>query len=70
MINQAAYDAWVFDQLEPDQQRLYVGRVSKNETPAWATPFPEHLIKNAPPELTDREREEREDDFLRKHGIV
>lgn len=62
------YDVWVYDQLYPDE-KLYVGRRVPRPVPNYAIPFPEHLIKNAPPEVTDKEWEEREDEYLRKHGI-
>lgn len=61
-------EVWVYDQLQPDE-RLYMGRRTPRPVPGYAIPFPTHLIKNAPEELTDRQREEREDDFLRSKGI-
>lgn len=70
MINQAAYDAWVYDQLEPDQQRLYVGRKQPRSVPAWATPFPEHLIARAPEEIDQQERDRRNDEFLKQNGVL
>lgn len=63
------YQAWLFDQLEPDQERLYVGRKEPKPTPAWVIPFPDSLIKNAPPELTELQLEEREDLYLMSKGI-
>lgn len=62
------YEAWKWDQLNPDE-RLYMGRRTPRPVPGYAVPFPDHLIKNAPEEITDRQREEREDDFLRKHVV-
>lgn len=61
-------EVWIYDQLQPDE-RLYMGRRTPRPVPGYAIPFPEHLIKCAPEELTDRQREEREDDFLLGHGI-
>lgn len=62
------YESWKWDQLNPDE-RLYMGRKEPRPIPGYAIPFPERLIKNAPPELTDLQLEEREDDFLRKWGV-
>lgn len=65
---QFGYDAWLYDQLQPEE-RLYVGRKVPRPVPGYAVPFPSHLIKNAPEELTDRQREEREDLYLLSKGI-
>lgn len=62
-------EVWIYDQLQPEE-RLYVGRKVPRPVPGYAIPFPDHLIKNAPEEITDLQREEREDDFLLGHGIV
>lgn len=62
------YQAWVYDQLEPEE-RLFVGRRPPREVPMWAMKFPEHLISRSPEEMTEREKEERNDEYLRKHGI-
>lgn len=59
-------EAWIFDQLEPDQARLSVGRRAPRPK---AVPFPEHLISKAPPEITDQEWEIKEDEYLRQRGI-
>lgn len=61
-------EVWIYDNLQPEE-RLYVGRRTPRPVPGYSIPFPPHLIKNAPPELTDKELEEREDDFLKAHGI-
>lgn len=61
-------EVWIYDQLQPEE-RLYIGRRTPRPVPGYAIPFPENLIKNAPPELTDQQLEERQDDFLRAHGI-
>ena len=63
------YDAWLFDQQEPNLERLYVGRRKPIPTPNYAVPFPEHLISKAPPEITDQEWEIKEDEYLRLKGI-
>lgn len=62
-------EVWIYNMLEPDNERMYVGRKEPKPTPAWAIPFPSHMIKNAPPELTDLQREEREDLYLMSKGI-
>lgn len=62
-------EVWVFNQLEPYQERMYMGRKEPRPVPSYAIPFPDSLIKNAPPELTELQLEERENDFLKLHGI-
>lgn len=58
------YEVWKYDLLEPEE-KLFVGRPSRH-IPTWAMKFPDHIIKT---ELTEAQKEEREDDFLRQHGI-
>lgn len=62
------YEAWLYDIMEPGNE-IYMDRMLESRH-AWTEPFPEHLIKNSPEQITDLQREEREDDFLRKHGII
>lgn len=62
------HEAWVWDQLQPND-RLFVGRKQPRSIPAWAEPFPEHLIGRAPEEIDQQERDSRNDEFLKQHGI-
>lgn len=68
MINQAAYDAWVFDQLEPGN-KIYQDLMLRSSH-SFLIPFPEHLIKNAPEEIDQQEKDRRNDEFLKQHGVV
>lgn len=62
--NSYRYQAWIFDQLEPDIQQPFTGRSTKNprEIKGWQ-------MRNYNPELSEREKEEREDEFLKRHEI-
>lgn len=62
------YQAWIRDQLEPEE-KLYVGRKPPREVPQWAMKFPDHLIGRSPEEMTELQKDERNDEYLRKHGI-
>lgn len=62
-----AYQAWIHSQLE--DERLYVGRRTPRPIPHYAVKFPEELISKAPPEITDKEWEIKEDEWLRLKGI-
>lgn len=63
---QFGYDAWLYDSLNPDEN-IFLGRYSPKkpkDKPGWM------LKAEARQEMEEREREEREDDFLRQHGIT
>lgn len=62
------YEAWIWDQLEPND-RLFAGRKQPRVIPAWAEPFPERLIGLAPEEIDQQERDRRNDEYLKQHGI-
>lgn len=55
-------EVWVFDQLEPDQERLYVGRKQPRQTPGW-------IEKAAPIDVDEQEYERKQREYLKKHGI-
>lgn len=59
------YEVYKYDLLEPEE-KLYVGYKPPRHVPIWAMKIPDYLVRR---ELTEIEKEEREDDFLRKHGI-
>lgn len=52
---------WIYDQLNPDENRPVRLKDPKS--------LAEYIIKNAPPELTERQLEEREDVYLMSKGI-
>lgn len=62
------YEAWVYDQIEPND-RLFVGRRQPKVLPAWAEPFPDHLIKNPPEEIDQVEKDRRQEEYLKKFGL-
>lgn len=62
------YEAWVWDQLNPED-RLWVGRKPPRVIPAWAEPLPSHLIGRAPEEIDQQEKDRRNDEFLKQHGL-
>lgn len=63
------YEAWVWDQLEPSD-RLFVGRKAPRLTPAWAEPFPEHLIGISPEEIDQQEKDRRNDEYLKSKNVL
>lgn len=57
-----SYQSWLYDTLEP-HEKLFVGRRPPRKPKAW-------MMKPPPrPTLTEKEIEEREDDYLRKYGL-
>ena len=62
-----AYDVWVYNQLEP-QEELFMGRTPPRHIPFYAIKFPDYLINQAPPSITEQEWDERQDQYLREHG--
>lgn len=62
MTHSTSYQEWVNSQYEPEE-KLFVGRYPPREPKAW-------MLKPPPrDELTEKEIEEREDEYLKKHGI-
>ena len=58
-----AYQAWIYSQLEPEE-KLFVGRRPKKETPTWMLRGPSRDT------LSEKEVQDKEDQFLRDHGIL
>ncbi len=56
------FKTWLYDQIEPEE-KLFVGRRPPREPNPW------QMKPESRPELTEKEIEEREDEYLLKHGI-
>lgn len=67
-MSDRAYDIWVYDQLQPDEI-IRSGYKAPRRIPAWAEPFPDRLIGLAPEEIDQQERDRRNDEYLKLHGI-
>jgi hypothetical protein len=61
-IYHRAQEVWIYDQLEPDQERLYVGRRQPRERPGW-------VDKVAPAPVDEQEYEMKQREYLRSKGI-
>lgn len=59
-----SYNNWLHSQYEPEE-KLFVGRTPpKKEIPTW-------MLKGADREhMTEIEREEKNDEYLKRHGII
>lgn len=62
------YEVWLYDLYEPEE-KMFVGRKPPRKVPFYALKFPDYLIGNAPPEITDQELFQKNKKFLSDNGI-
>jgi hypothetical protein len=64
-MNQTAYEAWIYDQLNPDEH------MNVHYPPRRKSTWAEKMEMNIEERKVDpQEQERQEDEWLKKHGVI
>lgn len=67
-MNKTSYDAWIHDQLSPDERKLHTGKNYMVDKYRHKNKWGKNIGK-PPHNLTREEDERRQDEFLKRNGI-
>lgn len=67
-MSQTSYDIWLYDQIEPND-KLTGSHKKPNRVPTFILKLRDSLKYDDREELTDEEKNIKNDDYLKKYGL-